>query len=497
MLFAAYCGVTNAVRYQVSIDNACRVKLLTCCIHRHSFPMPSHAQTSLPSSSTGFPFPSPATGMAAQAVSRSPSTTWPTLLMPTPPPMTSSILPDLNIDLGLLLPSLSSPIQPPAGHAPVFVPVSHLGPFTSSPGAPIVGIGAELMRKAYLTPPLATFQEARPLTNGCVSHQLYLRAQGVAGTSVLLPTGLCLVLPSMPGFPAPSLGTGQASLMSPSTSIDLASLTQTWGSLPAWSINSSTEAGTSNGPSLVSGLTSMVGNLNPVSSIGSGIHPDICQISPPQPGLPPLPPHSVVLETDATMESLPPLIPQPLEDPFLPLEKEVNPGGSLPPCSATPPPISQVTGLQMLIEASEQRMALGLRGSQRPRKFQVDKFLEDLSDSELAELATDCLDRPRGKALEMELPWDQVRFAVYVLAERVKRFSSARMETRRLWTLARVCAERRLEMEERAESARLMNDFSSTDESDWPPTPTPASRKRKVVRRENAVLDIMGNPVPL
>lgn len=52
-------------------------------------------------------------------------------------------------------------------------------------------------------------------------------------------------------------------------------------------------------------------------------------------------------------------------------------------------------------------------------------------------------------------------------------------------------------MDERAESARLMNDFSSTDESDWPPTPTPPSRKRKVVRRENAVLDIMGNPVPL
>ena len=353
------------------------------------------------------------------------------------------------------------------------------------------------MRKAYLTPPLVTFQEARPLTNGCVSHQLYLRAQGVAGTSVLLPTGLCLVLPSMPGFPAPSLGTGQASLMSPPTSIDLASLTQTWGSLPAWSINSSTGAGMLNGPSLASGSTSMVGNLNPASLIGSGIHPDLCQISPPQPGLPPLPPHSVVLEMDATMESLPPLIPQPLEDPFLPMEEEVNPGGSLPPCSATPPPISQVTGLQMLIEALEQRMALGLKGSQHPRKFQVDKFLEDLSASELAELATDCLSQPRGKALDMELPWDHVRFLVYVLAERVKQFSSARLETRRLRALARVCAERRLEMEERAESARLVNDFSSMDESDWPPTPTPPSRKRKVVRRENALLDIMGNPVPL
>ena len=97
----------------------------------------------------------------------------------------------------------------------------------------------------------------------------------------------------------------------------------------------------------------------------------------------------------------------------------------------------------------------------------------------------------------MELPWEHVRFPVYVMAERVKRFSSAREETRRLRTLARVCAERRMEMDERAESARLMNDFSSTDESDWPPTPTPPSRKRKVVRRENAVLDIMGNPVPL
>lgn len=60
-----------------------------------------------------------------------------------------------------------------------------------------------------------------------------------------------------------------------------------------------------------------------------------------------------------------------------------------------------------------------------------------------------------------------------------------------------VCAERRLEMEERAESARLMNDFSSTDESDWPPTPTRPSRKRKVLGRENTVMDIMGNPVPL
>ena len=497
MLFAAYCGVTNAVHYQVSIDNACHVKSLTCCIDRHNSLMPSHAQTSLPSSSTGFPFPSPLTGMAAQAVSRSLSTTWPTLLMPTPPPMTSSISPDLNIDLGLLLPSLSSPIQPPAGRAPVFVPVSHLGPFTSSLGAPFVGIGAELMRKAYLMPPLATFQEARPLTNGCVSHQLYLRAQGVAGTIVLLPTGLCLVLPSMPGYPAPSLGTGQASLMSSSTSIDLASLTQTWGSLPAWSINSSTEVGTLNGPSLVSGSTSMVGNLNPLSLIGSGIHPDICQISPPQPGLPPLPPHSVVLETDATVESLPPLIPQPLEDPFLPLEKEVNPGGSLPPCLATPPPISQVTGLQMLIEALEQKMALGLKGSQRPRQFQVDLFLGDLSDSELAELATDCLDQPRGKALDLDLPWEQVRFPVYVLGERVKRFSSAQAETHRLWALTQVCVERRAEMDEQAKSARLMNDFSSTDESDWPLTPTPPSRKRKVVRRENALLDIMGNPVPL
>lgn len=93
-------------------------------------------------------------------------------------------------------------------------------------------------------------------------------------------------------------------------------------------------------------------------------------------------------------------------------------------------------------------------------------FLKDLSDYERSKLATDCLDQPRGKALDMDLPWEHVRFPVYVLAKRVKWFSSVREQTTRFRALAQVCQEKRLEMEEWAKSAQLMNDFSSTDESD-------------------------------
>lgn len=195
MLFAAYCGVTNAVRYQVSIDNAHNMMSLTHCVTRPNSHMLSPAQTSLPSLLTGFPLPSLSIGGATLAVSWYPSTMLHTLLMLTPLPMMSFISLDHPFDLGLLLLSLSLPTQPPTCLVPVFMSISHLGPFMSSPVAPIVGIGAKLMQRPYLTPLNVTFQQANPLTNGCVSHPLYLHAQGVMGTNILLPTRLCLVLP--------------------------------------------------------------------------------------------------------------------------------------------------------------------------------------------------------------------------------------------------------------------------------------------------------------
>lgn len=133
-----------------------------------------------------------------QAVSMSLSTGSPGFLMPpTPPPTTYSICQAPPLDPGSLQPSPPPRTPVMAGRIRVGDAAFPPRPFVISPDVPCVGSGPAPSPASYVMHPPATLPAARQLPNGFASHQLFLNAVGVGGTNVLLPTGLCLVLPSV------------------------------------------------------------------------------------------------------------------------------------------------------------------------------------------------------------------------------------------------------------------------------------------------------------
>ena len=411
------------------------------------------------------------------------------------PPITSFTCPGQSSAPGLLPPSHPTPMKSriraavaaSSGQLPGFMPASQLSPFMFSADVPLVGFGPVPSPFCCLMPLLVIFQEGRMLPSGCTSHPLFLSAQGVRGTNALLPTGLSVVLPSMGPFVGPSFPTGQGPLMCPSSSPTWAPLMPTIASPPGWSINSKSGEEIVAGPSLANGLASSEVRPPPVPLVGTGTHAMPCPDCQTQPGDPSATAPPLVLPMGPGVTTLPPPLRRTEEDLFPPVTPPSSPVIPREPWMfSSPSPKSRITGFQMLVEASEQNLARRYNMGRMP-KFQVDQYLVDLSDSDLSELVGDCLDRPLTCPLDMDQPWEDVRFQVFCLGEKIRRLSAVEAQRREVREARRLAKQMEDEEELRLEAESSLSSWS-TEESDRELSPSPPERKR--LRRQGAKADV-------
>ena len=184
---------------------------------------------------------------------------------------------------------------------------------------------------------------------------------------------------------------------------------------------------------------------------------------------------------------MPPLLRRTEEDLFPPVTPPSSPVIPQEPWTfSSPSSKSQITGFQMLVEASEQNLACRHNLARMP-KFQVDQYLVDLSDSDLSELVGDCLDRPLTSPLDMDQPWEHVRFQVFCMGEKIRRLSAVEAQRREVRIARRLARQMEDEEELRLEAESTLSSWS-TEESERSPSPSPP--ERRCLRRQGAKGDV-------